>query len=161
MQPEPYNHFCMINQSFHLFLYWLVNYNWKQVRHCNDLEIPRHKAAVLVGYISIAQSVSRVCFGRVNDHPRVNRVYVFQFSVLACSVLTTILPVMTSHSALLVYCWLYGIGDGCFSVLLAVLTGDIVGTKKFASALGFLYSITAFSMMLGPVAAGELSFHTG
>ena len=110
---------------------------------------------VLVGYIALSQSLGRVCFGRLADHPRVNRVYLFQFSLLVCSVLTTLLPVMKSYSALLTYCWLYGISDGCFGVLLAVLTADIVGKNKFASGLGFLYCFAAFSLMLGPMVAGE------
>ncbi|XP_073247275.1 monocarboxylate transporter 10-like [Porites lutea] len=43
------------------------------------LGVPESKASLLIGYLSIASTLSRVLFGFVLNHPRVNRFYVLQF----------------------------------------------------------------------------------
>lgn len=126
-----------------------------QVRHCQDLKIAKDKAAVLVGYIALSQTLGKIFYGRVADNPRVNRVYLYQMCLLSCSVLTTLLPVFTSYNSILAYCWLFGFNDGCFVVLIAVLTGDVSGPKYYASAYGLMYFITGFPMMFGPPVAGK------
>lgn len=124
------------------------------VRHSQDLGIMKNKGAVLVGYIAISQTVGKIFFGRIADHPRVNRVYLYQMCLLACSVLTTLLPVFTTYKSLLTYCILFGFHDGCFIVLIAILTGDIAGKNKMATAFGVMYFLTSIPMMLGPPVAG-------
>ena len=42
------------------------------------LGVPESKASLLIGYLSIASTLSRVLFGLVLNHPRVNRFYVLQ-----------------------------------------------------------------------------------
>ena len=118
----------------------------------------KNKGAVLVGCIAISQTVGKIFFGRIADHPRVNRVYLYQMCLLACSVLTTLLPVFTTFKSLLTYCILYGFHDGCFIVLTAILTGDIAGKNKMATAFGVMYFLTSIPMMLGPPVAGEAAF---
>ena len=125
------------------------------MRHGQDLGIRKQKSAVLVGYMAMSQTVGKVVFGRIADHPRVNRVYLYQMCLLVCSVLTTLLPLFTTFNALLAYCIVFGFHDGCFVVLIAVLTGDIVGRKSMATAFGVMYFFTGIPMMLGPPAAGK------
>lgn len=124
------------------------------VRHSQDLGITKHKGAVLVGYMAISQTVGKIVFGRVADHPRVNRIYLYQMCLLVCSVLTTLLPVFTTYKALLAYCFVFGFHEGCFVVLIAVLTGDIAGRQQMATAYGVMYLFTGIPMMLGPPVAG-------
>ena len=40
--------------------------------------MPESKASLLIGYLSIASTLSRVLFSLVLNHPRVNRFYVLQ-----------------------------------------------------------------------------------
>ena len=130
----------------------------QQVRYCQDLNISKDKAAVLVGCISFAQTLGKIFYGRVSDSPRVNRVYLFQLCLLICSVLTFLLPVLTSFEALMAYCWLFGFNNGCFVIHEAVLTRDIVGPGKFAPAYGVMYFIAGLPMMIGPPAAGNNNY---
>lgn len=129
--------------------------NLSQVRHGQDLGIRKQKSAVLVGYMAMSQTVGKVVFGRIADHPRVNRVYLYQMCLLVCSVLTTLLPMFTTFNALLAYCIVFGFHEGCFVVLIAVLTGDIAGRKMMATAFGVMYFFTGIPMMLGPPVAGK------
>ncbi|KAL9978474.1 hypothetical protein ACROYT_G015994 [Oculina patagonica] len=124
------------------------------VRHGQDLGIQKQDSAVLVGYMAMSQTVGKIVFGRIADHPRVNRVYLYQMCLLVCSVLTTLLPLFTTYKALLSYCIVFGFHEGCFVVLIAVLTGDIAGRKMMATAYGVMYFFTGIPMMLGPPVAG-------
>ena len=125
------------------------------MRHGQDLGIPKQDGAVLVGYMAMSQTVGKIVFGRIADHPRVNRIHLYQMCLLVCSVLTTLLPVFTTYKSLLAYCIVFGFHDGCFVVLIAVLTGDIAGRKKMAAAYGIMYFFTGIPMMLGPPVAGK------
>ena len=40
--------------------------------------MPGYESSLLIGYLSIASTVSRVLFGLVLNHPRMNRFYVLQ-----------------------------------------------------------------------------------
>ena len=108
--------------------------------------------------MAMSQTVGKIVFGRVADHPRVNRIYLYQLCLLVCSVLTTLLPTLTTYKSLLAYCIVFGFHEGCFVVLIAVLTGDIAGKKKMAAAFGVMYFFTGIPMMLGPPVAGKICF---
>lgn len=141
-----------LTSSFDHFFY--PPFNLLQVRHGQDLGIRKQQGAVLVGYMAMSQTVGKIVFGRIADHPRVNRVYLYQMCLLVCSVLTTLLPLFTTYNALLAYCIVFGFHEGCFVVLIAVLTGDIAGKKMMATAFGVMYFFTGIPMMLGPPVAG-------
>ena len=49
--------------------------------HAKNLGVPGYESALLIGYLSIASTVSRVLFGLVLNHPRINRFYVLQVCV--------------------------------------------------------------------------------
>lgn len=123
------------------------------VRHGQDLGIRKQDSAVLVGYMAMSQTLGKIVFGRIADHPSVNRVYLYQLCLLVCSVLTTLLPIFTTYRSLLAYCLVFGFHDGCFVVLIAVLTGDIVGRKMMGTAYGVMFFFTGIPMMLGPPVA--------
>ena len=49
--------------------------------HAKNLGVPGYESALLIGYLSIASTASRVLFGLVLNHPRINRFYVLQVCV--------------------------------------------------------------------------------
>ena len=49
-----------------------------QPNYAEIIHIPESKASLLIGYLSIASTLSRVLFGLVLNHPRINRFYVLQ-----------------------------------------------------------------------------------
>ena len=140
----------LLAHIFLLHLFCLI-----QVRHGQDIGIHKEDGAVLVGFIAMSETIGKIVYGRIADHPRVNRVYLYQMCMLVCSVLTTLLPSLTSYKSLLAYCILFGVHDGGFVVLIAVLVGDVVGKKKMASAYGIMYCIASIPMILGPPIAGK------
>ncbi|KAK3742459.1 hypothetical protein QZH41_007997 [Actinostola sp. cb2023] len=84
--------------------------------------ISNEKSATLVGMMSIGSTFGRLFFGKLCDHPRVNRLYMVVF----------------------------GVFDGCFVVLLGVLCADIVGYDKVAAGMGIQFFFMAITCTAGP-----------
>ena len=105
--------------------------------------------------MAMSQTFGKIVFGRVADYNGVNRVYLYQMCLLVCSVSTTLLPLFTTYDSLLAYCLVFGFHDGCFVVLIAVLSGDIAGRENMSSAYGLMYFFSSIPMMLGPPVAGQ------
>jgi len=119
-----------------------------------NLGVPGYQSSLLLGYLSIASTVSRVVFGLVLDHPRINRFYFLQTSFLMMAVTCTLCPVAQNYTGLVLYAVFFGLFDGCFVLLLAITTSDIVGPEKLPAALGGLYGVLAFPMTFGPPLTG-------
>ena len=66
----------------------------------------------------------------------------------------TLCPVAQNYTGLVLYVVGFGVFDGCFVLLLAITTSDIVGPEKLPAALGGLYGVIAFPMTFGPPLAG-------
>jgi len=124
------------------------------VRLAEGLGVSFEDSSLLIGYMSISQTFGKICFGRLADFPQINRLYMYQVSLLVASVANTLAPLASNLTSLTIYALVYGFFDGCFVVLIAVLTGDIVGREKMNSAFGSLYGVVAVPLTLGPPIAG-------
>lgn len=70
------------------------------------------------------------------------------------AVTCTLCPIAQDYTGLVLYAVGFGVFDGCFVLLLAITTSDIVGPGKLPAALGGLYGVIAFPMTFGPPLAG-------
>ena len=70
------------------------------------------------------------------------------------AVTTTLFPLATNYGGLVLFTILFGIFDGVVVTLIPVITGDIVGSNKLSSALGFLYLAFSIPLMTGSLIAG-------
>ena len=118
------------------------------------LGISSSKAALLIGFMSIASIISRFGFGKFSDHPKVNRLFMTQMAIMGFGVTTTLSPLARSYASLVIVVVALGLFDGLYVVLIAVLNTDIVGVHKLSAALGSLYGVISFTLMLGPPCAG-------
>lgn len=98
-------------------------------------------------------------FGKIGDMKRVNRLLMFQFSILIIGASTALLSLATSYVGLVLYAITFGFFDGCFVGQVAVVTSSIVGMKHLGVALGYLFGSIAIPMTLGPPVAGRLILH--
>ena len=86
---------------------------------------------------------------------RVNRLLMFQSSILIIGASTALLSLAKSYVGLVLYAITFGFFDGCFVGQVAVVTSSIVGMKHLGVALGYLFGSIAIPMTLGPPVAGE------
>lgn len=125
--------------------------------HATYHEIPQSKASFLIGFLSVGSLAGRLLFGHVSDYRCVNRMYLYQSAFLIMAVTTTLCPLATNYGGLVLFTILFGIFDGVVVTLTPVITGDIVGSNKLSSALGFLYLVFSIPLMTGSLIAGFLS----
>lgn len=98
--------------------------------------------------------IGSLLFGRLSDHRYCNRLYVCQFSILSMGVVCTLVTIANSYVWLGVLAACFGLFDGCYEMLVPVITSDIVGVKKTPSAIGMLYFVLAIPKTIGPPVAG-------
>lgn len=124
--------------------------------YAEECGIPNSQSSTLVGMMSVGSTFGRLFFGKLGDHPRVNRLYVFQIAMLAIGVADTLSTLTKSYVGLVVYMVVFGVFDGCFVVMLAVLCADIVGVDKVAAGIGVQFFFMAITSIAGPPLAGEI-----
>ena len=125
--------------------------------HAEGMGIQPSKAGLLVGFMSISSTISRLVLGKFSDHPKVNRLYMTQVAIVGFAVTTTLCPLANSYAALVAVVVALGLFDGLYVVLIAVLNTDIVGVHKLSQALGNLYGVISLPIVLGPPFAGKTS----
>lgn len=129
-----------------------------QINHVEGLGVLPSRAAMLIGYMSIASTISRLVFGKFSDHPKVNRLHLTQFAMMGFGITTTLFPLVRDYVAFVAAVVALGLFEGLYVVLIAVLNTDIVGISMLPRALGGLYGIIAFTITLGPPCAGAYLF---
>lgn len=78
--------------------------------------------------------------------------------MLVIGVANTLSTLTKSYIGLSVYMVVFGVFDGCFVVLLAVLCADIVGVEKVAAGIGVQFFFMAITSIAGPPLAGKFVF---
>lgn len=125
-----------------------------QVRLAKDSGVASGKSAFLVSFMAFGSVTARPLFGKLMDHPRVNRVITLQLTLLAISVSMTLLPVATNYEWLATFAFLYGFLEGCFVIAVPLIVQELVGNNRLAPALGSLYCFVSIPEMAGPSIAG-------
>ena len=97
-------------------------------------------------------------FGKLADLRFINRLYMYQFSILSIGITTLLLPLANNYAGLVSYTLVFGFFDGCFVGQIAVITADVVGHEKMSQAIGNMFGTLAIPMSLGPPFAGQNSF---
>lgn len=110
---------------------------------------------MLVAYLGIVATASKLLVGKICDHPKMNRCYFTQICVLAMAVCITCLPLTLNYGSVLAFIIVFGWFDGCYTALLAVITLDVTGPAKYAQGLGQLYIVMSVSNIIGPVVIGK------
>ncbi|CAL8285879.1 unnamed protein product [Lota lota] len=130
------------------------------VKHAMQLGIPMDRATNIMLCLGCSSMLSRIAFGQICDHKRMNRLYFNQGSVFFVGLLYLLIPVLTSYGSLIVFGVLLGIADAGNYILLPVLTFDLMGADRMPVAWGFLLTVNAVSCF-GPAFAGWMNDMTG
>lgn len=104
--------------------------------------------------MSIGGVLGSLVFGALCDYPRFNRLIVCPGAVLFIGISTPAVTVATRYEWISVYAFAFGLFDGCYEMLLPVITRDLIGVHKVGHAIGALYCLMAFPKTLGPPMAG-------
>ncbi|RDD46584.1 Monocarboxylate transporter 5 [Trichoplax sp. H2] len=126
------------------------------VRYARGIGIDKDRSNMLVAYLGIVATASKLLVGKICDHPKMNRVYFTQICILFMAVCITCLPLTTNYGGVLAFVIVFGWFDGCYTALLAVITLDVTGPAKYAQGLGQLYIVMSINNIFGPIIIGEI-----
>jgi len=139
-----------------------------------DEEKNGEKAASLIMMIGISGGIGRILSGIIADLPSIkrngNRIILQQVSFVSIGLCTMLLVVAPQfggnvYEAMMVFCLIMGVFDGCFITMLGPIAFDICGPAGAGQAIGFLLGLCSLPLTIGPPVAGffydQFSTYTG
>jgi len=135
-----------------------------------DDVINGEKASKLIMCIGVSSGLGRIASGFIADMPKVkrngNRIILQQISFVsigACTMLLTTAQLFGDHVflAMLSFCFILGIFDGCFITMLGPIAFDICGPAGAGQAIGFLLALCSIPLTIGPTVAGAIYDRVG
>ena len=124
--------------------------------YANDIGVPPSKGSLLVMLLGGFTATGRILFGKVMEWGYLNRLNMHQLSMVLTGTAAMLLPLIKTFSGLVCYVIFVGLVDGCYVVLLPVLTTTLVGSgSDSVLAWGYLTMVTSITYTLGPPVAGQ------
>ena len=107
-------------------------------------------------FISIGSLIGRVAVGKVSGFRGLSRITLYQITFLMECLATTLCTLAASMGTLVTFSLVFGIFDGAFACLLALVVDDVFMDKNQAmKAVGQLLQILAFPYAFGAPFAGN------
>ncbi|KAK2710735.1 monocarboxylate transporter 10-like [Artemia franciscana] len=117
---------------------------------------PDSDAKLLMTCIGFMSGIGRLIFGKMADHPKVNRLLLQQIAMVFMGLSMMCMSFAASFSWLIVTSLSLGLFDGCFICLFGTLAFDICGPHGATQGIGFLLGLKAIPVMIGPPIAGHI-----
>lgn len=124
--------------------------------YAEDCGIPPEKGAIFIMMLGACTAFGRILFGKIIQYGYLNRLAMHQFSMVVTGTGVMLLPYLKSFTGISAYVICIGLVDGCYVVLLPVLTATLVGVDNTVLAWGFLVGTSSVTFTAGPPLAGNL-----
>ncbi|KAK3606747.1 hypothetical protein CHS0354_036545 [Potamilus streckersoni] len=123
--------------------------------------IPPEKGSFIMVLFGGCTACGTLVFGKIVELKILNRLHMHQFSMVVTGTAIMLLPLAKSLTGVIIYVVVVGLVDGCFVVLLPILTTTLVGLENAVLAWGFLIGVSSITFTLGPPIAGNVYDQTG
>jgi len=123
--------------------------------------IDKGQAAFLLSIIGIANTIGRVVIGAISDHPKINALWVHNFTLAVTGIIQFFVPLCTTYATLCVYAAIFGLFAAAYISLTSIILCDILGLERLTNAFGLLTLARGISSTAGPPVAGKLVDTTG
>ncbi|XP_075688514.1 monocarboxylate transporter 2-like [Rhinoderma darwinii] len=122
------------------------------------LGVDEYSAAFLLSILAIVDMIARPATGMIANikwiRPRVQ--YFFSFAIIFNGLCHLMCPLATGYVGLVVYSVFFGLGFGMVCALLFETLMDLVGAKRFSSAVGLVTIVECVPLLLGPPIGGAI-----
>ncbi|XP_071108045.1 monocarboxylate transporter 13-like [Haliotis cracherodii] len=145
--------------AFVMFGYFIPNVHL--VSYAMDQGISADTAAYLLMALGCATTIGRILSGKIVQYGFLNRLHLHQLTMIITGTAFMILPCIESFAGLLAYSIVLGLVDGCYVVLLPILTSSLIGADKAVLAWCFMSCVCSLTFSLGPPVSGFLYDTTG
>ncbi|XP_069134062.1 monocarboxylate transporter 3-like [Argopecten irradians] len=126
------------------------------VSYAEDIGIPPERGSIFVMLLGASTAIGRIGFGKIIQLGVLNRIHMHQVSMVITGTGVMLLPMIKSFAGIVVYVIIVGLVDGCYVVLLPVLTTALMGPENTVIAWCFLVGTSSITFTLGPPVAGAL-----
>ncbi|XP_028666409.1 monocarboxylate transporter 2-like [Erpetoichthys calabaricus] len=125
--------------------------------------IDEYKAAFLLSILAFVDMFARPSMGLLANTKKVRPKiqYFFSFAVLYNGICHVFCPLAKGYSGLVIYAVFFGFAFGMVSSVLFETLMDLVGAKRFSSAVGLVTIVECGPVLIGPPLAGWLVDLTG
>ncbi|GFU45314.1 monocarboxylate transporter 12 [Nephila pilipes] len=113
-------------------------------------------ASFLLSIIGISNTIGRVTLGYLSDRSCVNRLWIYNVSLLICGLSTALSCYALDYSLMAAYCATFGATAGAYVSLTSVILVDLLGLDKLTNAFGILLVFQGVSCLIGPPVTGWL-----
>ncbi|GIY90396.1 monocarboxylate transporter 12 [Caerostris darwini] len=113
-------------------------------------------ASFLLSIIGISNTIGRVTLGYLSDRSCVNRLWIYNVSLLICGLATALSCYALDYSLMAAYCATFGATAGAYVSLTSVILVDLLGLDKLTNAFGILLVFQGVSCLIGPPITGWL-----
>lgn len=126
--------------------------------YAKHMGIDEYSAAFLLSILAFVDMFARPSMGLLANskwvRPKIQ--YFFSFAVLANGLCHVMCPFASDYTGLVIYAIFFGFAFGMVSAVLFETLMDLVGAKRFSSAVGLVTIVECCPVLLGPPLAGWL-----
>ncbi|XP_014662716.1 PREDICTED: monocarboxylate transporter 13-like [Priapulus caudatus] len=124
------------------------------VAYAIEIGIPAERGPILLSIIGIANTVARVLVGWLSDRPGINPLLINNICVIVSGIITMMVPLYGSFTAMAIYCFAFGVTVAGFICLTSIVIVEELGLEKLTNAFGLLGLFRGISGIFGPPLAG-------
>ncbi|XP_045201133.2 monocarboxylate transporter 13-like isoform X2 [Mercenaria mercenaria] len=114
------------------------------------------KAVWIISTIGICTVIGRIVLGYVSDRPFMNSLFLYKVALLVAGISTTLVPLLSSYAALLLYAAAFGVSTAVLLSQTTVVLVEIIGMERMSDAMGLNNMFSGFGALLGPPTLGML-----
>lgn len=132
------------------------------IKHCQqELKIPEEQSYILFTYLAGASVISRLVFCKLGDFQCINRLILYQVSVVIYGICVLLLPFVKTFNSLVVIHVVFGLMDGGAMGQFSLLILGCVGQRKVNQGWGYAMFSIGFGVGTGPPLAGYVADESG
>lgn len=125
--------------------------------YAKHMGIDEYSAAFLLSILAFVDMFARPSMGLLANskwvRPKIQ--YFFSFAVLSNGLCHVMCPFASDYTGLVIYAIFFGFAFGMVSAVLFETLMDLVGAKRFSSAVGLVTIVECCPVLLGPPLAGR------
>ena len=125
-----------------------------------EKDISMAQASIMLTVVNIVNTIFRVSFGALMDHPKINCLLLNGLTFILGGVAVCVFPFINNYSILMVLGGINGAMIATYPVCLSVALGQMLETDKLASVAGKLSVGMGLGSLVGPVFGGYIFDYT-
>ena len=120
----------------------------------SSLRFPGQNVEYIVSLFGVTNALARISSGQLVDRTSINPVTMQQTFLFLAGLCTALIPLATSFYAVIAISAVVGAADGVYFCLCGPIAFRLLGEEDAAQGICSLFSLMAFSIVIGPPLAG-------